>query len=1604
MTANTSLKTSLLVNRQVPEFVRDEYPTFVTFLEAYYEFLEQKQGTQKNDLTNVAKSLKTLKDVDDSIDDFEQSFYNTYASLIPLEVQANKALLFKHLVNLYGTKGSENSFKLLFRLVFGEDIDILYPKNSVFRASASNWIVDNKLRIKAEVYSRYVGDGNTKTFFLAQKAGEEDTQIFVNGVIQQTSYKLLKEYRRLVFDTAPPNGAIIQVYYDKFNAELFNNRRVTGLTSGAYALIENSNRRIISDALNIGLPIELLISPKSLEGSFLNGEEISIPIIDDRGNTIDCRAVAFSTIRRINIKNGGTNYNIGETILVTGGNASVNAIAEVATIFEGVITRVLVRHGGATFTNLSNVDVVGSNNFGLSAFVDGIDLSGANAPNSVIVNTDVISNIANVYIGYGVGQANITILNGGGNYTNGYIIFSGGGSQNVSAQATVEVFESNGAIYSINVTSSGSYSDPGSITATLNSAGNGGVSLSVVGFRDYGFPRGLITTSENVTTNIADVLTFETLQAGPITNVKVIFSNTALDFSPVLDAFGAFYNPLEASAGSARTTRSIGSIARFRINEGGIGYGVGDEIEFGPPPLGTYGQGAAAVIGQVDANGTIQRIDIANSRITGTVSTTASSEVVLGSGTFFTRDIKVGDLIDVNGESRIVDVITNDTTLSALTDFNKTSVNQRMGLFGRYPIGGYGYTQNNFPTIKVTASSGGIGANIQIDAIASDNEQLQGTGDDNPGAITSIRILEYGDGYEYIPKVTVVSSNGIGAILEADIERSYSISPGRWTTSDSILSSDERKIQGEDYYTDYSYVVSSQKEFFKYKKMLKELLHPVGFVEYAEYRIQNNITTNTITISTGTNQETGVGPGSNIRTISGRVNVTNGNIVVTGVNTKFNVANTNYIVRPNYRIAVNGDIRTINTIVNNTTIVISENISEIIVANTGNGYSNGYLSFTGGSATVTEVTIANVVTDVVANAGAVGVNSFIQFSGGGTPNIPANAYMYVNTAGYIENVTVLSVGAYPLSTVTATANQGTASLTLNVLAGGSGYSNGSVIFDSGEEIIDAVATVEVYPSNGTIRSVTLTSGGLYSYAPEARISTTPARTIQNNTITINNAGAGYTDGYFSFLGGNPIRVANAGYEVYSTNGAIKSVTVYDSGLYESDPLIVPNTSPNVVVWRVNVVDSGLGHPNSSLVITGDNSRQAQIEVETYPWGAAQVASITANAGSITTNGYITFAPIITEIPGIDTVPEYIQANARIYVDTTGHIVNVTVIRPGLYGVFPVGNTPIATANSGNAVFTVNIESISGKIRRTRIIDSGLYSNTGSAPTAILNTQPRSVVSITSNSATYNGISLANGTLVFSNGNASIEAVGTYEVFNSNGVIRSITITHEGLYRTTPNVRPNVTPVSITEAFPIIGGSDYSNGFIVFSTSQETGNIAANVAVNVNSTGAIVSSVVNHAGLYANGADIIIVGILGDGDALQTPTTQASFRLGYNANTRNVANLIVTTTANGFYTASVTLSANSNTVTNASITVQGVANNQTIAVLNVKVAGKNTMANAYVTVDSNGKVQNVNILSPGNYYYPPNVSFDTGGTGAVFVINTTSMFKQSANLQEAIIYP
>ena len=214
---STDLKTSLLINRQVPEFVREEYPLFIQFLEAYYEFLETEQGTQNNDLTTKGKDLRFISDVDESIDEFQQYFLDNFASLVPQDALVDKAFLVKNVLPLYLSRGSQKSFEFLFRLLYGEEIELTFPKDNILRASDGKYLIENVLRIADNIYTFYTGDGEETVFLLAQQVDPDEVTVFIDDVETTSGFYVRKEDKKLIFTSAPANGADIKVYYDNFD-------------------------------------------------------------------------------------------------------------------------------------------------------------------------------------------------------------------------------------------------------------------------------------------------------------------------------------------------------------------------------------------------------------------------------------------------------------------------------------------------------------------------------------------------------------------------------------------------------------------------------------------------------------------------------------------------------------------------------------------------------------------------------------------------------------------------------------------------------------------------------------------------------------------------------------------------------------------------------------------------------------------------------------------------------------------------------------------------------------------------------------------------------------------------------------------------------------------------------------------------------------------------------------------------------------------------------------------------------------------------------------------------------------------------------------------
>lgn len=118
---------SAVVSRQLPEHIREDYPTFVAFVEAYYEYL-QAQGVD----------FTTIRDIDRTLESFVGQFKKELAYNLP-KITEDERFLLQNVKDQYLAKGSEGSYKLLFKLLFGKEVELVYPGRSMLRASDGRW-------------------------------------------------------------------------------------------------------------------------------------------------------------------------------------------------------------------------------------------------------------------------------------------------------------------------------------------------------------------------------------------------------------------------------------------------------------------------------------------------------------------------------------------------------------------------------------------------------------------------------------------------------------------------------------------------------------------------------------------------------------------------------------------------------------------------------------------------------------------------------------------------------------------------------------------------------------------------------------------------------------------------------------------------------------------------------------------------------------------------------------------------------------------------------------------------------------------------------------------------------------------------------------------------------------------------------------------------------------------------------------------------------------------------------------------------------------------------------------------------------------------------
>ncbi len=137
------IEISTLVRNQFPDFVKSEGDGLITFVEAYYEWMEQSESIRSN-------QLLSLRDIDTTVDEFIVHFKDKYLSGLPTLTRGDLREFIKHSKDLYEAKGTEKSVQLLMRLLFGTESEVYTPGTDTLRASAGRWHKPVYLEVTAE--------------------------------------------------------------------------------------------------------------------------------------------------------------------------------------------------------------------------------------------------------------------------------------------------------------------------------------------------------------------------------------------------------------------------------------------------------------------------------------------------------------------------------------------------------------------------------------------------------------------------------------------------------------------------------------------------------------------------------------------------------------------------------------------------------------------------------------------------------------------------------------------------------------------------------------------------------------------------------------------------------------------------------------------------------------------------------------------------------------------------------------------------------------------------------------------------------------------------------------------------------------------------------------------------------------------------------------------------------------------------------------------------------------------------------------------------------------------------------------------------------------
>lgn len=169
---------SSLVRSQFPKYIREgDHEKFIAFVQAYYDFLNEEGNPN-----DIIGTFNDLNDIGKTIEPFIKKFVESFAFALPPRFFTNKKDAVKHLKEVHSIKGTPESYKLLFRLLYDEVIDFYFPEIDILRPSAQQWDRRSMLAIQTanpfNIVGNYIQSKNFSAEVIDQVQVSRDLSIY----------------------------------------------------------------------------------------------------------------------------------------------------------------------------------------------------------------------------------------------------------------------------------------------------------------------------------------------------------------------------------------------------------------------------------------------------------------------------------------------------------------------------------------------------------------------------------------------------------------------------------------------------------------------------------------------------------------------------------------------------------------------------------------------------------------------------------------------------------------------------------------------------------------------------------------------------------------------------------------------------------------------------------------------------------------------------------------------------------------------------------------------------------------------------------------------------------------------------------------------------------------------------------------------------------------------------------------------------------------------------------------------------------------------------------------------------------------------------------